>query len=480
MKLRALLLSFGLLVGGSPAGAQNLPDLGESAQSDLSPQAERRLGESIVRDIRLREPSYVDDPEIQHYLQTLGDRLVASSPEGQPDFVFFAIRDPTINAFALPGGFIGTHTGLITAAQSESELAGVLSHEIAHVTQRHIARMLGVQNQSNMAAMASLVVAILAASSSPQLAQAAIAAGQAAAIQSQLNYSRDFEREADRIGLQVLDRAGLDPEGMVSFFERLQKSSPTPEDGALSYLRTHPLTTERIADMANRTQSMPLRPGADSLSFHLVRARIQAQEGSARDTAALLASRLKEGRFASEAAARYGLAYALARGRELAAASEQIGKLRESRVEHPMVDTLAAEIHLKGGDPAAAVAVLTESLRRHPNFRPLTYALVEAQLAAGNPRAALDIVAPAVQLTPSDYRLWSLQAKTYAALGKRLQQHRSQAELYALNGQYPAAVMQLEIAQKAGDGDFYELSAVDARLREMRALHAEELKQRRK
>ena len=144
-----------------------------------------------------------------------------------------------------------------------------------------------------------------------------------------------------------------------------------------------------------------------------------------------------------------------------------------------MVDTLVAEIHLKGGEPAAAVTVLAESLRRHPDFRPLTYALVDAQLAAGNPRAALDVVAPATQLTPSDPRLWSLQAKAYAALGKRLQQHRSQAELYALNGQYSAAVTQLEIAQKAGDGDFYELSTVDARLREMRALHAEEIKRRR-
>lgn len=454
--------------------AQPLPELGEAAQADLSPQAERRIGESFMRDIRLREPSYVDDPEIEGYLNDLGSRLVAASPDARPDFSFFAISDPTLNAFAMPGGFIGVHTGLILAAQSESELAGVIAHEISHVTQHHIARMVSTQGQSALAAWAAVIVAILAARSNSQLSQAAIATGQAAAIQTQLNYSREFEREADRIGLQTLERAGFDVHGMASFFGRLQKAGRLYENNAPAYLRTHPLTTERIADMENRAELKGYRQVPDSAAFQLVRAKIRAEQGVPREALAEFAFQLKERKYASEAAARYGYARALLRAGDLAGAQREVGMLRRLDSSSPMIDTLAGEVRMRAGDAAGAVASLREAATRHPNFRPLTYRLIEAELAAGNAAGALAIAAPAVQLTPSDFRLWAYQAKAYAALGKRLQQHRSQAEVYALQGQTGAAIEQLQFAQRAGDGDFYELSAVDARLRELREIRARE------
>ncbi|HCX33870.1 MAG TPA: peptidase M48 [Rhodocyclaceae bacterium] len=469
MKSRRWLIGTSALLALTLAAAQPLPELGEAAQADLSPQAERRLGESFMRDLRLRDPAYVEDPEIARYLNALGARLAAASPDPNREFSFFAMNDPTLNAFAMPGGFVGVHTGLILAAQSESELAGVIAHEISHVTQRHIARMVSTQGQSALTAWAAVIVAILAARSNSQLSQAALATGQAAAIQTQLNYSREFEREADRIGLQTLEGAGFDVHGMASFFGRLQQAGRLYENNAPAYLRTHPLTTERIADMENRAELKTYRQVPDSLDFQLVRAKIRAGQGTPREAAAEFEAQLREKKYSSEAAARYGHARALLRAGQPQAAQLELDSLRGAAAASVMVDTLNADLRLQVGDARGAAALLRAAVSRHPGERVLVYRLAEAELAAKAARGALEVVAPALRLTPSDVRLWALQAKAYAALGKRLQSHRSQAEVYALQGQTGAAIEQLQFAQRAGDGDFYDLSAVDARLRELRA-----------
>lgn len=231
--------------------ADDLPELGDVSQATITPRQEKQLGYQIMRQIRA-DPSFLDDPEITSYLNNLGRRLVSTSNETQPgqSFEFFALQDPTINAFALPGGFMGFNSGLIIAAQSESELAGVMAHEIAHVTQKHLARMIaGQQHLGLISTIAGLAIAILASRSNPHAGQAAIVASQAAAIQSRLNFTRKHEKEADRIGFNILHRAGFDPHGMSAFFERLQLAGRYRENGAPSYLRTHPLTYERIADI---------------------------------------------------------------------------------------------------------------------------------------------------------------------------------------------------------------------------------------
>src|SRR5712691_536281 len=200
--------------------AAPLPNLGGSGDSILSPQTERRLGESIMREIKFREPSYVEDPEVGEYLSELGARLTQAMTGARYDFEFFVIRDPTVNAFALPGGFVGVHTGLISAADTESEVASVLAHELGHVTQRHISRMFGREQQMQMPMLAALAAAVVLGLKRPDLASGAVAATQAGAVQSQLGYSRDFEREADRVGLQALGEAGYDPRAMAVFFEK--------------------------------------------------------------------------------------------------------------------------------------------------------------------------------------------------------------------------------------------------------------------
>ncbi|MDR2881808.1 MAG: M48 family metalloprotease, partial [Azoarcus sp.] len=202
--------------------AHNLPNLGEVGVDDLSSAQERQLGEEIMREVR-RDPSWLNDPEVEEYINRLGQRLVAASDDPGRAFEFFVIKNGMLNAFALPGGYIGVHSGLILAAQSESELAGVLGHEIGHVTQRHIAQLVGKQKQAMVVMLASILAAIAAGDS--RVAEAAVVSGVAGAQQAQLAYSRDFEREADRIGLQTLEAAGFDVRGMAGFFERLQRST---------------------------------------------------------------------------------------------------------------------------------------------------------------------------------------------------------------------------------------------------------------
>ena len=473
----ALLVAIGMLAAPPWSVAEGLPDLGESAQTEFSPAAERRIGEAIMHDIR-RDPAWLDDPEVSAYLNRLGNRLAAQSTESRQEFEFFALKDSTLNAFAMPGGYIGVHTGLILAAASESELASVLAHEISHVTQRHLARLMNKAGQGQISSMLALAVAILAARSSPDLAVGAAMAGQGAAIQNQLNYSRDFEREADRIGLGLLERSGFDIRGMSGFFERLQKFGRLYENNAPGYLRTHPLTTERLADMGNRIQSRPYRQAADSLEFQLVRAKLRAQQGTPRDAVVEFETRLRERSFpGAESAERYGLAQARLRDGNFAGAERELAELRRLKAQSPMIETLAAQLRLKQGDVAGAVKILREAQPRYPQERAIAYGLVEALLEGRQADEALKFSEDDLLSYPSDPKAHALQARTYAMLGKRLQQHRAQAESYLLLGQLPLAVEQMELAQKSGDGNFYEQSRVDARLREMKLRLAEETRQ---
>lgn len=455
--------------------AAPLPDLGGVGDAAISPQMERRLGESIVRDIRLREPSYIDDPELSEYLGDLGARLTRASGARQ-DFEFFVLRDPTINAFALPGGFVGVHTGLINSADTESELASVLSHEIAHVTQRHIARMFGQQQQMQMPMMVALAAAILLGRSRPDLASGAAAALQAGAVQTQLSYSRDYEREADRVGLQGLEAAGFDTRAMAVFFDKLQRSTRVMDDGTIpGYLRSHPVTTERIADVQNKAASYPYRQHVDSPEFYLVRAKLRAETGEARDAVAHFEGSVRDQRYASQGAARYGLTASLLRAGRARDAEAELGRLRTAGASGPMIETLAARVKRALGDNAGAAALLAQARGRFPYSRPVLYAYVETLQEAGKNNDALAALNESLRLTPRDARLHALQAKTYSALGKRLLQHQAQAEFYALQGSLPAAIEQMQLARAAGDGDFYQLSVVDARLKDLRAQHLLEI-----
>jgi len=452
---------------------QSLPDLG-SVDSVLTPLMEKRLGEAIMREIRTQDPQYVDDPEISDYLQQLGSRLTG----GRQDFEFFAIRENTINAFALPGGYVGVHTGLISTAETESELASVLAHEVSHVTQRHIARMVAQQQQMQMPMIAALAAAILLGRARPDLAVGAAVGAQAAGIQSQLSYSRDFEREADRIGIQRLEDAGFDAHAMATFFERMQRANRISEDSTMpGYFRTHPVTSERIADVQNKAAAMPYRQHLDSAEFQLVRAKLRSEQGDPADATNYFKTALSEHRYSSEAAAHLGLAYAYLRANKVPEAQVQVGKIREIGTASPMIDMLDARVRHAAGDIKGATEVVARSRERYPDWRALTYAYIAGLQELGKNEEAIATTREALARYPRDGRVYGMQAKIYAMLGKRLLQHQAQAEVYALQGALPSAIEQLSLARAAGDGDFYQLSVIDARLKELRAQYTQEMKE---
>ena len=475
MKVHVFLLILALV--WRPAGAQDLPDLGDASQSTLSPLQELRYGAAVMRQIR-SSSVFLADVEVTDYIGQIGYGLVANSPDPGGHFEFFVLKDKAINAFALPGGYIGVHSGLMLAAQSESEMVGVIGHEIAHVTQRHIARMMAAQKKTGLASLAALAVAILAAQSSPELAQAAILASQALPLQSALSFSRDNEREADRIGLQIVQKSNYDVHAIPVFFERLQRASRVYEGGAPSYLRTHPLTFERIADIQSRTSDLPYRQVPDSLDFHLVRARLLALDGRASDAVLTFKKRIDERKSTSELASRYGLVVAMLRMEELTendidAARVQVDQMREQAPDHPMILALAAELEARSGEMQPALEIYRQGLALYPTRKALVYGYSKALMDTGQARQAAEFLDRSIAVVENDPRLYEMKAEAHAVLGELSAQHRAQAEASLLRGNLPAAIEQLRLAQSIADGDFYERSSVDARLRELMLFDAE-------
>jgi predicted Zn-dependent protease len=272
----ALMLASLVFVSGAGADDINLPDMGSPADAVLSSNDEARLGRMIMRDIR-RSGQVVEDPLVIEYVNEIGSRIGAQTNDGDHDFTFFVIDDPRINAFALPGGYIGVHTGLLEATRNEDELAGVLAHEVAHVTQRHIARAIHANSRQSILSTAMMLGAIIvaAAGGSSDAVQGAMAVAQGTAVQQQINFTRTNEYEADRVGIAALADAGFDPYGMASFFEVLGRQTTTsPEMRAPEFLRTHPVSSARIAEARSRAREYPAIRSDDSTSYGIARTRM--------------------------------------------------------------------------------------------------------------------------------------------------------------------------------------------------------------
>ncbi|MBL8428297.1 MAG: M48 family metallopeptidase [Dechloromonas sp.] len=462
-----------------PVAADDLPELGDVASNDLSLSTEKKIGQQIMHEIRWREPTYLDDADIEAYLNQLGGRLAAVSSDPGFGFYFFPIDDRNINAFAMPGGYIGVHTGLIVSAQTESELAGVLAHEISHVTQRHIARQVFQSKQIGMASMVAMALALLAARSSGQMAGAAIATTQAGAISARLAFSRDFEREADRQGFEILGKAGFDVRGMGVFFDRLQKAVRLYENNATAYLRTHPLSGERLTDMQNREQAVPYRQVPDSVDFQLVRAKVRAMQGTPGDAIKDMGNLLRERKFASEAAIRYGLAYAHYRNRDWDGAEREFEIIRRLKASAPMLEHLRADVLIAKGNEVEGLAIYRDSMVRYPLNLGLLYGYAAALIGTRRHDEALRFTEAKLGSYPDDVRLHRMRAESYAGLGRKAMQHRALAEAFALQGQTAGAIEQLHQAQKAGDANFFEMSSIDARLRELKQRLFDEQKEKR-
>lgn len=447
--------------------ADGLPDLGDISETVLSPLQEETIANQIMRDV-MSSGEVVQDVEINDYVQNLGYRLASNGPDRRQKFNFFVVKDNTINAFAMPGGVVGVHTGLILAANSESELASVLGHEIGHVVQHHMARMLAKQKRDSILSMASIALALLAARANPQLGGGAMTAAGAAGVQKQLDYTRENEREADRVGLQILDSAGFDTRAMPAFFTTLLKSSRFVEGAAPSFLRTHPLTTERITDVQNRVDSMPYRQVVDSPEFQYVRAKLRAEFGNATQAVDYFQDNIRERRFTSEAAEHYGLALAFMRKNDLNGATAELGWLRKNAPRHPYFETLAARIEVARNHPDQAAKVYAAGLAEYPEHRALIYGYIEHFLATNQTDKALQLIKEKQPIFPDDPYFYELQSRAYTMQGKLLLRHQAQGEAYMRRYDLQKAIEQMDLAVKAGDGDFYQRSEVEARLKQLK------------
>ncbi len=502
MKLKAILI--GILLTATIANAENavlsgkpyvaptnldtsLPDLGDVSQTVLTSQDEDRIAAQIMRDVSTSD-EVVQDIEIIDYLNKLGNKLVAASSDKLQKFNFFVVQHNAINAFAMPGGVIGVHTGLIAVSNSESELASVLGHEIGHVSQHHLARMLAAQKYDTFKNIAGIALALLVARSNPELANGALAASSAVGVQRQLDYTREHEREADRVGLSILDAAGFDVRAMPAFFTTLQRGTRFTEGTAPSFLRTHPLTAERITDVANRVETMAYRQVADSLTFNLVKAKLRANTGLAQDAVEQFQDNIKERRFANEAAEHYGLAVAMLRKNDVAGAQNQMQWLRKSAqknngqnvrtensmFENPMIENLAARIEVVRNNPLAAAAQYEKGLSAFPEHRGLIYGYAEHFLAINQFDKAIKLVQDKQNLYPNDAYFYDILAKAFAAKNKNLLRFQAQGEAYFRQYNLQKAIEQMELAAKAKDGNFYEQSIVEARLKQLRRLEENE------
>ena len=485
-------------VAQAPGGGSGaLPHLGDN--SELTTAAERRIGDRIAAGI-YRDPDNIDDPVLADYLQGIWQPLLAAArargelaPELDERFAWevFLIRDRTVNAFALPGGYFGVHLGLIGTVGSPDELAAVLAHEISHVTQRHISRLMTQQSRQTPWMIAAMILGALAANKNPNAAGAAIVGGQAVAAQGQLNFSRDMEREADRVGFGVMSDAGFESRGVTAMFDKLQQASRLNDNGAFPYLRSHPLTTERIAAAQARLQLAPAS-AKDS----------QADAGKARLLHAMMAARARvlatpgvdvlrtmvaeaQRRTAAPAPIRdagslYGGALAAAQLRDFAVARDLLARLKpltaDIRRANMAVELLSIEMDLLAGSvpPSASSIDLAKATAR-------AELLLQARalLAAGRAKEVSERLQGWVAAHSRDATAWQLLALAYGQQNQNVRAIRADAESRAVQLDYPAALDRLKAAQglmrsNPGSADYVEGSIIDTRARQLESLLKEQ------
>ena len=508
---------------GSAATSSALPNLGDG--TDMTPNMERRLGDRIAREL-YRDPDYVDDAVLMEYVQGIWQPLLAAArqrgelpPEQDEAYAWEILlgRDRSVNAFALPGAYFGLHLGLVGIVTSRDELASVLAHELSHVTQRHISRMMTRQSQLAPWMLGAMILGVLAASKDPSAANAAIIGSQAAGAQAQLNFSRDMEREADRVGFAISTQAGFAQQGFVTMFGKLQRASRLNDSGNFPYLRSHPLSTERMADMQSRIElpdaaapaPATARKNVQETDHAMMAARARVLSNYTVDAlrtwaVEVDAAHLAKGTPAQQAASLYGATLAAIKLRDYKDAQTQWSRLSDSVRNDPVASRLArllgAEFRLAQGDGAAALALLqTGAKSQGKSSRAELFMTAQAQLqlsVAGTAVANAPSQGPASTLAtttqqlqtwvadnPRDAQAWQLLSSTYAAQGRTLSAIRAQAEVNVAQLDYPAALSRFKTAQewarKGGAGtDHFEASIVDTRTRQVESTVREQTLER--
>lgn len=467
----AVLMALQTLPAHCEVTGSDLPDFGDSSGSLISPVQEMQLGAEFMRSVRA-QATLVTDPDIEGYIRQLGARLVANSDAPGYPFTFFVVDNDTVNAFAGPGGYIGIHTGLILTAENESELAGVMAHEIAHVTQRHLLRAYESANQMSLPTAAGMIAAILLgiAGSNPEAGLAALSAVQGASIQQQLNFTRANEREADRIGIQTLANSGIDPYGMPGFFERLQQATRLYGNNYPEFLLTHPVTADRIAESMSRAESFGHGKDVDSPDFRLIRARLRVL-GAHSPPEVLKYFQARIAKADAGPADYYGLTLALWRNNDHAAAKKQLQALLDKDPDRKIYRSTLARLALDSGEGEQALKLYEDTLKLYPGDlivgQHYTSALLQTGKAAEAREQALKMLRDERARSADMYELW---AKAASVAGPAWETHVASAEAYYLYGNLSFAIDQLNKALQYKGLSDYEQARIEARQKEFKQL----------
>jgi len=443
--------------------ASQIPDIGDAGSTVLTPRQEKLLGDEFMRSVR-QSLNLLNDPLSTAYLQNLADKLQDKSTDQYQDITVFIVDDPSINAFAGPGGYIGVHTGLILAARTEGELASVMAHEIAHVTQRHLVRSFKASSNMNLSTMGAIIAAIVLGGKNPQMSEAVLASTVAGSAQQQLTFSRSHEQEADRVGLDLLASANIDPRKMVSFFEVLQQQQRTMSGASPEFLRTHPLTLARIADTRNRAQQYAKYALKDNTSFQLIQARSATL---AKITGSNPFSNLSSG--INKKAKKYYQALAAAKMNNYPLARNHIKPLLKADTRRVLFHFTAAGIELADNQPEKAREIIEKALNLFPGNSPLTELYAKTLMQLNQPQLAIDALKTAIRKHPENYSLYQSYAKAASELGKKAEAYRALAEYHAALGNLHQAVEHLTQALTAGTLDRYDQLSAEARQKELKA-----------
>ena len=424
----------------------NLPDMGDSSGTIISPAEEKELGEAFFRSLH-SQVSINQDAEIQEYIETIGQKLVAKSDGPSLPFHFFVVMENDINAFAGPGGYIGVNSGLIVLTEAESELASVMAHEIAHVTQRHLYRAAEAAGRLSVPTMAATLAAILLGTQSPALGQAAIMAIMGSSVQFQIDFTRENEMEADRVGMQTLQESRFDPRSMPTFFERLQQSSRYYGHDVPEFLRTHPVTASRISDTRGRAETYPYKQYSDSLGYQLIRVKLQviASKDDA-GAAKLLKARLNQGTAEQRTVARYGTGLLALKAQSYKDAESIFQDLAKQYPNQPHYATALARTALESKNYRVALDRYQKLTEHFPNNEAIKLEYITTLVRSGEPQAAKKNLATLSYKTQKLPVYYELLAQVYNDLRQPAESHRYLAEYYYAMGQVQDALSQIRLA----------------------------------
>ncbi len=469
MKYNYYILIFLLLTNNivQAGNSLDLPDIGDSAGSAISPEFERRLGKAFMRSVR-QHANIVDDPEVQSYIESIGYRLAANSDNNSLTFTFFVVDSPDINAFAAPGGVIGINSGTILNSRSESELAGVMAHEITHVTQRHMARQFERQGQFSLARTAAMLGAILLAVADPQAGAAALAVVTGVSIQTQINFTRANEEEADSVGIQLLARSGYDPNGMPDFFERLHQKSEYYRGNAPEFLRTHPLTTSRIAESKARAARYRQVNYTDTPGYELVKAKLEVNSyKNAKDAVKDFKHRLSITPVGQKDPVRYGYVLALTNVGSYYLAREQLKALLTGNEDNITYMLAAANIELDERNYDAALGIFQNAYQLYPDYRPLVFAYAKGLLDARQPNQARELLNHYHRPQDHDPEYYYLLSQAEAQSGSMANSGSAKAEYYYLTGDTRVAIDKLIHTKRSNSLDYYQREIITAKISEL-------------